>query len=141
MMQGYTAACSSAPWFLLIDLVPTLTQSAWTFFSEAGTPGRMPNREDVAATMSREYHAYLEHHRLDKVLWESCISCVSDYKVQTKIYYALAKSRGKALEEIMSVGRPLDDMQCVEEFTQRWIESTANRAWGGIDMPEKNITE
>lgn len=141
MMQGFTAACNNAPWFLMIDLVPTLSQAAWTLLSEAGTPSRMPSRQDITTAMSREYHTYLEHLRLDKVLWEASSTCFSDYKVQTKIFHAIAKSRGKTLEDIMAVGRPLDDMQCIETFTQRWIENTANRAWSGLETPEKTLTE
>lgn len=137
---GYTAACSSRPWFSKIDLVPVLCEAAYELLSSSGRQP-VPDPAQVWETVHRSVEKCLGHVMRDQAMWDACGAVFKDYKVQSKLFTSVSKISQQLVQEVAAASHPVSDVAHLEAFTRQWIEETLNRAWCSLDSPSTVLTE
>mmetsp|Transcript_19035 Transcript_19035/g.44419 ORF Transcript_19035/g.44419 Transcript_19035/m.44419 type:complete len:321 (-) Transcript_19035:45-1007(-) len=137
-MQPIIAACNEADWFFQIDLLPVLTNTVWTVLSVADAEVTF---RQVQEESYNEYHRCVDELLLTKGIWRAVEDTFVGDKVQSKVFNALSKTYGDALQGAKcDIGPPegkrpsgedskTREFALVRAFFKRWVEDSMNRVW------------
>jgi len=146
-MGAYCASCSEKNWCFELDLGQALASAAWELARATGQ-ARSRSGEGPAVRFRQlkdkvidEYEDKLDEALMSKAIWDATQVTFPDVAVQSKVNRALSKTHAKALEECLADTRPMPELQKVEQFTTRWMDSSMRQAWSSLDGGDSTISE
>mmetsp|Transcript_30555 Transcript_30555/g.83970 ORF Transcript_30555/g.83970 Transcript_30555/m.83970 type:complete len:388 (+) Transcript_30555:125-1288(+) len=138
-MHSYNASCGEKTWFFEIDLSPAFCAAVLELVRASGQRGATYER--IQEIVVKAYEDKLDEFLLTKAMWEAVERSFKDNTVRNKIFASLQKTYQPALDETRMDARPKRELDLVEDFLRRWLESSMARAWSAVEGSEQILTE